>query len=141
MESLDIVEQVSLCFVSRAVAPVVGAFPFQHSEKALTRCIVAAMADSAHRADQRVTPQEALVVAASELTASIRVENDRPATFTLPDRHLNGTEHHLTILTMMHRPTDHQLAEQIDNHTQEQLALISSQFRNVGDPLALRFQR
>lgn len=41
---------------------------------------------------------------------------------------------------MMDRPTDHELAEQIDNHAQEELAFICLQLGDIRDPFTFRFQ-
>nr|EKV3035058.1 hypothetical protein [Pseudomonas aeruginosa]EKV3073164.1 hypothetical protein [Pseudomonas aeruginosa] len=58
----------------------------------------------------------------------------------LPDRHLHRSDHHLPILTMMHRPIDHQLAVQVEHHAQEQLAFQGGNLRDVHDPFALRLK-
>tara|TARA_R110000824_G_scaffold261222_2_gene449826 strand:+ start:417 stop:548 length:132 start_codon:yes stop_codon:yes gene_type:complete len=39
------------------------------------------------------------------------VENRRP--LALPNGHLNRSDHHMPILSMMHGPTNDQLAEQV----------------------------
>lgn len=90
----------------------------EHAEKALTGGIVPAVTHGTHRADKRIPLQESLVVAAAELTAPIRMQDHGPAALALPDRHLNGTDDHLPILAMVHRPADHQLTEQVDDHAQ-----------------------
>ena len=82
-----------------------------------------------------------LVVRTGELAAAVRMQNHRPVTLVLPDRHLHRSNHHLPTLTVMHRPTDHQLAIQVEHHAQEELAFQGGYLRDVRDPLALWFLR
>ncbi len=84
--------------------------------------------------------QESLIIATPELTASVRMQYHRPSALTLPDGHLHSTNNHLPILTMMHRPTHDELAEQVDDYAQIQLAFIGLQLGNIRDPFGLRFQ-
>jgi len=111
---------------------------FEHPEEALTGRIVATMSDGTHAAHQVIATEVALIVTTGELTATIGMQNDRSRALTLPDRHLNSTDHHVAILTMVHGPADDELAEQVDYDTQEQLAFCRLDLSDVGDPLALR---
>lgn len=88
----------------------------KQTEEAFTGRVITAMTDCTHAANQRVAIQKALVIRTGELTASIGMQNYRPVALALPDRHLHRSDHHLPILAMMHRPTDHQLAVQVEHH-------------------------
>ncbi|MBB3102573.1 hypothetical protein FHR87_000956 [Azomonas macrocytogenes] len=68
------------------------------------------------------------------------MQDHRPVTLTLPDRHLHSSNYPLPILAVMHRPTDHQFAVQVEYHAQEQLALQSGNLRDVRNPFTLGFQ-
>ncbi|MNV64762.1 hypothetical protein D3C71_1574200 [compost metagenome] len=59
---------------------------------------------------------------------------------TLPDRHLHRTNHHLTVLAMVHRPAHHSLVKQIQNNAQIQLALLGFDLSDIRDPLGLWLQ-
>ena len=71
MEPLDVFKQISSRFVLRTVTPMVYSLSFQHSEEPLTGGVVSAMANRAHTADQMVTAQITLVIAAGELAAAV----------------------------------------------------------------------
>lgn len=116
-----------------------NALPFELTEEAFTGRVITAMTDCTHAANQRVAIQKSLVIRTGELTASIGMQNYRPVTLALPDRHLHRSDYPLLILTMMHRPTDHQLAVQVEHHAQEQLAFQGSNLRDVR-PFALRLK-
>jgi len=55
-----------------------NALPFQLTEEAFTGCVVAAMPDCTHAADQRVAIRKALVVDAGELATAIRMQDLSP---------------------------------------------------------------
>lgn len=112
-----------------------NALPFQLTEEAFTGCVVAAMPDCTHAADQRVAIRKALVVGAGELATD---PNAGSVTLALPDRHFHRSDHPLPILTVMHRPTDHQLVVQIEHHAKKQLALPCGDLRYIRDPLTFR---
>lgn len=61
------------------------------------------------------------------------MQDYRAAALPLPDRHLDRSQHHLPILTVMHRPADHQLAEEINHNTQEELSFAGRDLGDIGD--------
>ena len=140
MESFDVIEHLGCTFILRTVSMAIDPLAFQHTEEAFAGRVVTAMPHRAHRADQIVHLEHSLIVSASELAASVRMENNRPRIPTLPYGHIHRSDHHLTILAVMHRPAHHQLTEQINNHTYVYLAFIGLQLGNVRDPLGLRLQ-
>ena len=71
MEPLDVFKQISSCLVLRSVTPMVYSLAFQHAEEPLTGCVVSAMANRAHTADEMVTAKITLVIAAGELAATV----------------------------------------------------------------------
>ncbi len=112
----------------------------KQTEDAFTGHVITVMAGCTHAANQRVAIQKALVIHTGELTASIGMQNYRPIALALPDRYLHRSDYPLLILTMMHRPTDHQLAVQVEHHAQKQLAFQGGNLRDVRDPFALRLK-
>ena len=140
MESLDVLKDVASRFVWIVIPLLIDAFALEHSEEALAGCVVAAMANRAHAADQRVPAQESLVIVARELASAIRMQNYRCFSFALIDRHVHSADDHVAILPMMHRPPDHQLAVEIEHDAQVQLAFSRFDLGDVGDPLALGLQ-
>lgn len=123
MEPLQVVEQIGPGFVPGAVVGAVYALPLEHAEEPLACRVVAAMADRAHAGDHGIAAQELLVGAADELAAAIRMQDYFVVAFPLPHHHLHCPNDHVAVLAMMHRPTHHLLAVQIQHHAQEQLAL------------------
>lgn len=77
MEPLDVVEDIGSGFGAGLVYPPIDTLPFQQTEEALHRRIVGTTAHSTHTANQVMALEEALVFTAGELTAPIRVQNDR----------------------------------------------------------------
>lgn len=102
MEPLDVVEDVSSCLVQGPIASVMDTLSLEYPEEALASSIIATVPDCAHATYNTIAAKEALIIAAGELAAAIRMQND--GRFSL---------------AMMHRPPHHQLAKQIQNHTQE----------------------
>jgi len=141
VEPLDVVKHVGLGGIERWVLMPVDALALEHPEEAFAGRVVATVADGTHRARQRVLLQEALLVAALELTAAVRMQNDGARVLPVPDRHLDGPDHHLPILPVMHRPADDELAEQVEHDTQVQLAFAGLELGDVSDPLGIRLQR
>lgn len=140
MEPLDVVKHVGFGGIQRRVLMPVDPFALEHAEEAFAGCVIATVTDSAHRTQQRVLLQEPLVVAALELTAAVRMQNDGALAMPLPDRHLDSPDHHLPILPVMHRPADDELAEQVEHDAQVQLAFVGFEFGDVGHPLGIRLQ-
>lgn len=91
------------------------------------------MADCAHRTDQPVVLQIALVVMTSELTAAIRMQDHRIASLPLPDRHLHGPDDHVPVLSVVHRPAHDPLVKQVQHDAQVQLAFAGLELGDVGD--------
>jgi hypothetical protein len=58
----------------------------------------------------------------------------------LPNGHLHRSDNHVAILSVMHRPANDQLAEQVENHAQEQLSFFRGYLRNIGHPLGVWLQ-
>lgn len=141
MEPLDVVKHVGFGGVQRWVVMPVDALALEHAEEAFAGRVVATVADGTHRTQQRVLLQKALVVAALELTAAVRMQNDCALALPLPDRHLDGPDHRLPILPVMHRPADDELAEQVEHDAQIQLAFAGPELGDVGDPLGIGLQR
>ncbi len=139
MEPLDVVKQVRSGFISRPVGQMAYSFPVEHSEEALAGGIVTAMTHGTHAADQRIATQESLVFTTDKLAATIRVQYHFRFSLSLPDRYLDGTNHHVTILAVMHRPAHYQLAVRIEHHTQEKLAFQCWNPSDIRYPLAVRF--
>jgi len=77
VDALDVVKDISSCFGMRFVVTTINALTFQHAEEALAGSIVRAAADTAHRARQVVTFQEALILGAAKLTTAIAVQDHR----------------------------------------------------------------
>ncbi len=50
VETLDVVKQISLGFMSRAVLSVMDTIPLEQAEETFTGCVVTAVADGAHAA-------------------------------------------------------------------------------------------
>lgn len=138
MEPLEVVEQIGPRLVASSVLAPVHALPLEHPEKALAGRVVGAVADRAHAADQGMAAEVLLVVAADELPAAIRVQDHLGTAFPLPHRHLHGAHDHVSVLAVVHRPAHHQLAVQVDHHTQVQLAFLRLDLGDVGDPTWFR---
>jgi hypothetical protein len=66
------------------------------------------------------------------------MQYDRGLSLALPNRHFNGPDYHVEILSVMHRPTNNQLAEQIENHTHKEFAFLRPYLRDVRYPLSIR---
>jgi hypothetical protein len=75
VESFDVIEYIGPGLVSGAVTAVVCSFTLEHPEESFTCRVVSTMADSAHGTDERVSLQEALIVAASKLTPAIGMQD------------------------------------------------------------------
>ncbi len=75
VEALDVIKDISSGFGVRVVSTTIDPFAFQHSEEALACCIVSTTANAAHRTREVVAFQEALIVTAGELTATITVQD------------------------------------------------------------------
>jgi hypothetical protein len=118
---------------------VVNSLSLEYPEEPFTGRIVTTMANRAHTTNQAVATEISLVVSASKLTASIGMQYDRGLSLTLPNRHFNGPDHHVAILPVMHRPANNQLAEQVENHTQKELAFLRWYLRDIRYPLGIRF--
>ncbi len=101
VEPLDVVKHVGFGSIQRWVVMTVDSFALEHSEEPLAGGVVAAVADGTHLAQQRVLPQESLVVPALKLTAAIGVQNCRAPALSQPDRNLHGPDHHLPILPIL----------------------------------------
>ena len=71
MEPLNVIEDISSCFILGSVAPVVNSLTLEHAEEHLAGRIITTMTDRAHAAHQSVAAEIALVITAGELTASI----------------------------------------------------------------------
>lgn len=84
MEALNVVEDIGPGLGSGTVLPAIHPFPFEHAEEAFTGGVIGTIAHAAHTAHQVVPAEEALIVLAGELTATIRVQNDRGTFVTLP---------------------------------------------------------
>lgn len=69
METLDVVEHIGLGRIQGQISLVVDALTFQHPEEALARRVIAAVADSTHRAQQRMAFEQALIITTEELAA------------------------------------------------------------------------
>ena len=78
--------------------------------------------------------EEALVLIAGELTATIRVQDHRLSRLSLPQRHQYSLQHQLPILATTHRPADNKARVKIDDHAkmQPQTASETNVQRNVG---------
>ena len=70
VEAFDIVKDICSGLSTGPILPSIGTLSFQHSEEALSRCIVCATADSTHRTDYVVASEELLVFITGELGPS-----------------------------------------------------------------------
>ena len=70
----------------------------EFAEEALGGCIITAMTDFAHAANDLMIPQELLIFAAGELRTTIGVQDDRRSIGTLPAGHHDRLEHQLPVL-------------------------------------------
>jgi hypothetical protein len=62
------------------------------------------------------------------------MQNHRPTSLALQHRHL-------TLLSVMYGPADHQVAEPINHNKQIQLAFVSCKRGDIGNPFSLRLLR
>ena len=73
MKALNVIEQIRFGDIPCPVLSPVYTLTLEHTEEAFTGGIVTAVTDGAHRTDQGVQLQEALVISAPKLAATIRV--------------------------------------------------------------------
>ena len=141
VESLDVFEHISPGGIECRIRHAVDPLALEQPEEAFARSVVTAVAHRTHRTHQSVGRQITLVVAAPELAATVRMKDHGMTALALPDGHLDGPDHHLPVLPVVHRPTHDPLVEQVQHDAQVQLALPGLEFGDVGDPLGLRLQR
>ena len=135
MEPLDVFEHIGPCGIECRIRRAVDPLALEQAEEAFAGRVVAAVADRTHRAHHPISRQVTLVVAASELTAAVGMQDHRLSTLALPHRHLHGPDDHLPILPVVHRPAHDPLVEQVQHDAQIQLALRCLDLGDVGDPL------
>jgi hypothetical protein len=78
--------------------PPIDPFAFEHAEEAFRGCIVCTGSNGTHAALDLMSFQESLIFIAGELTAAIRVKNDRTSIGSLPQRHQDGLQYELAVL-------------------------------------------
>src|SRR6056297_4116740 len=98
MESFDVIEHLGCNLILRTVSMAIDPLAFQHTEEAFAGRVVTAMPHRAHRADQIVHLEHSLIVSASKLAASVRMENNRPGIPTLPYANIHRRVPHRPIL-------------------------------------------
>ena len=141
MEPLDVFEHIGPYCIEYRVGRVIDALALEQAEEAFAGGVVATVTHRAHRAHQAIGRWVTLVVATSELAAAIRVQDERLGALALPDRHLHRPDHHLPILSMVHRPAHDPPVEQVQHDAQVQLAFAGLELGDVGDPFGFRLQR
>lgn len=77
---------------------------------------------------------EALPVITAVLTTLIAVYDDLAIRFLAPHGHHQRVERQLARESGLHRPADHVMGEEINNHRQIQPALPGADISNIGDP-------
>ena len=87
VEPFDVVKDISSGLGTSLIHPPVYALAFEHPEEALHRSIVSAATDGTHALDKVMAPKEALVLAARELAATVRVQYHRGMILSLSQRH------------------------------------------------------
>lgn len=68
MKPLDVVKKIRPNFITRSIRVMSNAHPLEHTQKAFSGSVVAAMPNGTQAADQRVAIQKAQVIDAGELT-------------------------------------------------------------------------
>ena len=86
IETLDIVKDIRPSFRSGLVLASVHTLSFEQAEETLSGRVVGTTAGGAHAADEAVALQETLVFVTSELTAPVRMQDDRRVLLSLPQR-------------------------------------------------------
>lgn len=141
MEAFDVIKDVGPCLGQSQVAATTGTFAFYHAEEPLGRRVISAMADSTHAAENVVISEEALVLAAGELRAAIRMQHQRLPIRTLPASHQHRLDHHVPIMDIEHRPADDLMVEQVEHGAQRQPTLGGVDVGDVSHPLGVGLQR
>ena len=58
----------------------------------------------------------------------------------LPNGHLNRSDYHMPILSVMHRPANDQLAEQVENHAEKELSFLRRDLCYIRHPFGVWLQ-
>lgn len=96
VEALDVIENVSLRVVVRAICLPADPFGLHRREEALHRRIVPDVARSAHRAGDAIVGYQPLKLLARVLAALVRVMQQGIGLSTSPDRHHQRISHKLS---------------------------------------------
>lgn len=134
VEHLDVVEDIGLGIGSRGVGLAAHALALEQLEEALDHRVVVAVAAPAHAADQLVGLQELLPFFAGELTALVRVQQNRRFGLAAPQRHDQRAQHQIGVDARAHAPADDLAREQVQHHGQVQPALVRADVGDVGHP-------
>ena len=110
VETLDELEDGNARLGLRPEATPIEQLAFERGEEALRHCVVVGVSDRPHRgADTRLATAFA-ELDRGILRALIRMV-DHAARPPLPERHIEGVEHHLRVQRGRHRPADDPAAE------------------------------
>src|SRR5450756_660369 len=101
-------------------------FHFQRSKQSLTGRIIPAVASAAHRSRDAALLEQAAVLMAGVLAATIAMKYlSRISVGTAPEPgHLQRIHDQVAAHLRLHRPAHHPAAEQVDDHGQKQPALM-----------------
>src|SRR5687768_3240139 len=77
IESLDLVEYICPRFSARSTQLAIYSLALEHAKEALGRCVVSTAAYRTHVGHRIVSLQETLVLVTGDLTAAVRMQDDR----------------------------------------------------------------
>ncbi len=80
--------------------------PLELAEDPFASRVIATTPNGTHAGNQCISTQKALIIGAGKLDSYVKMQNYRPVALTLLNRHFHCADHHLPVLTTMHRPAN-----------------------------------
>ena len=133
VEALDELEDSNARFGLRLEATPIEQLAFERGEEALRHRVVVSVSDRSHRGANTRLPTSFAELDRGILRALIRMV-DHAVRPSLPERHVEGIEHHLRVQGGRHRPADDPAAEGIEHDRQIEEAGPCRNIRDISHP-------